>query len=138
MMFDEREIKIPVDEVEWETLIRAWIDAENSVEKRSDYDEPKWWAVNAVGEWHLEDKHEALWEFIIRTFEREMSDKAFGILAAGPVENLLSEFGESYIERVEELARKNPRFNFLLGGVWQLAMTEDVWARLQKARLTVW
>jgi hypothetical protein len=42
------------------------------------------------------------------------------------------------IDRVEELARKNPRFNYLLGGVWKNMMTDDIWFRVEKARLKVW
>ena len=30
------------------------------------------------------------------------------------------------------------RFNYLLGGVWRNAMTEEVWQRVQAARLHVW
>ena len=131
------DVRIPTSESEWEDLIGAWIEAEESDKPTSDYD-PKWWAVDAVGLWHLEDEHKALWEFITRVFEKRMSDKAFGVLAAGALEDLLACFGNLYIDRVEELARKNPRFNYLLGGVWKNAMTDDVWVRVEKARLAVW
>ena len=67
-----------------------------------------------------------------------MSDKSLAVLAAGALEDLLVDFGESYIERVEELARKNLRFNHLLGGVWKNAMTDELWLCVQKARLSGW
>src|SRR5687767_533547 len=123
-LFDEA--KIPTTDNEWEALIAAWISAQESGKRKSD-DDPAWWAVGDVSAWHLSDRHEAVWDFIIRTFEREMSDKAFAIIAAGPLEDLLADFGELYIERVEELARKNPRFNYLLGGVWRNDASDDVW-----------
>jgi hypothetical protein len=43
-----------------------------------------------------------------------------------------------FIERVEELARQDPNFNSLLGGVWQNTMTDEVWKRVQAARKEVW
>ena len=39
---------------------------------------------------------------------------------------------------IEELARKDPKFNYLLGGVWRNAMTDEVWQRLQAIRNHVW
>jgi len=57
------------------------------------------------------------------------------MLAAGPLEDLLSSFGPDYIDRVETLARDDGRFKLLLGGVWRLGMTDDVWGRMQAARL---
>ncbi|HMO80997.1 MAG TPA: hypothetical protein PKD24_09410 [Pyrinomonadaceae bacterium] len=134
---DSDQVKIPTNHSEWESFIAAWIAAEESGKRRSD-DDPEWWAVDAALEWLFDDLHEQLWEFILRIFERKMSDRVFASLAAGPLEDLLGSFGDLYIDRVEELARKNPRFNHLLGGVWKNAMTADVWDRVQKARLAVW
>jgi hypothetical protein len=129
--------RIPTNESEWEALLDAWIQAREYGKRNSDYD-PFWWAVDGVLQWHLSDQHEALWQFITRIYERQMSDRVFAILAAGELEDLLASFGEIYIERIEELARKSPRFNYLLGGVWKNAMTDDVWLRVQEARLSVW
>jgi|CXWL01.1.fsa_nt_gi hypothetical protein len=134
MEFDE--VEVLTNEIEWERLLRAWIAEAESEERRSDNDS-NCWAVSAVMDFGLDENHEAVWEFIIRAFERKMSSKAFAILAAGPTEDLLADFGDHYIDRVEELARKNPRFNELLGGVWQSSMTDDVWNRVQKVRLNV-
>lgn len=135
MDFDE--VKVPTTETGWDSLIVAWIAASES-EKRNSSDDANWWAVQAVMDFGLDDDHEAVWAFITRTFERKMSDKAFAILAAGALEDLLADFGELYIDRIEELAQKNPRFNSLLGGVWKSSMTDDVWNRVEKARLKVW
>jgi hypothetical protein len=59
------EVKVPTNDSEWEALIAAWIATEESGKRTSDYD-PAWWAVDTVGEWHLDDLHESLWEFIVR------------------------------------------------------------------------
>lgn len=134
-MFED--VPVPRNEAEWDTLIAAWIEYEESDPRRSD-DDTRRWAADAVNTWRYDQNHEALWEFIIKTFERKMSDRAFSILAAGALEDLLADFGNLYIDRVEEHARKNPRFNYLLGGVWKNAMKDDVWSRVQKARLNTW
>ena len=62
------ELKVPSNDVEWDTLITAWIAAEESEKRDGDYD-PAWWAVDGVIMWNIDEKHEALWEFIIRTFK---------------------------------------------------------------------
>jgi hypothetical protein len=60
------------------------------------------------------------------------------LLAAGPLEDLLAHHGELWIDRVEAQAQADPKFNYLLGGVWQNQMTEDVWQRVQAVRRDVW
>jgi hypothetical protein len=133
----DAEVSVPSCDVEWEALIEAWVAAQESEKQRSD-DDSGWWAADAVDDWRYAGKHAEVWEFITRAFDNRMSDTAFAILAAGPLEEFLADFGELYIDRVEELARKNPRFNDLLGGVWKNAMADNVWTRVQNARLKVW
>jgi hypothetical protein len=122
---------------ELETVVDAWIVATEAGRGTPEC-ERNWWAISEVIDWKYEDKAELLWHFILAAYKRELSDEVLACLAAGPLEDLLSAFGSAYIERVEELARKDPQFNWLLGGVWRLAMTDEVWARVQAARLKVW
>lgn len=81
---------------------------------------------------------EAAWAGILAALELEFTGLQEAILAAGPLENLLSLHGEQFIERVEAEAARNPRFNHLLGGVWQCSMSEGVWGKVQAARREVW
>jgi hypothetical protein len=81
---------------------------------------------------------EVVWSAILKILEHKLTDAQFAVLAAGPVEDLLSDHGPGFIDRVESEAAKNPRFNHLLGGVWRLGMTDDVWDRVQRARHQVW
>jgi hypothetical protein len=67
-----------------------------------------------------------------------MSDRAFAVLAAGPLEDLLAYHGSEFIDRVETEARRNPRFRDLLGGVWRNTITDDIWARVEKIRGPGW
>jgi hypothetical protein len=131
------EFAVPKNDTDWDALISAWIAAEES-QKRTGDNDPAWWAVETVIMWNINSQHEALWQFITRSFERPMTDEAFGMIAAGPLEDLISYHGQLYIDRIEALARKNPRFNYLLGGVWKNASTDDVWSRVEKIRLKAW
>jgi hypothetical protein len=62
----------------------------------------------------------------------------FQVLAAGPLEELLVHHGPAIIDRVEQQARDDPRFNLLLGGVWPNAITPEIWLRVQRIRSEVW
>ena len=79
-----------------------------------------------------------LWGFIQSTYRRDLPDKVVAVLAAGPLEGLLAKRGTEFIDRVEELARKDPKFNHLLGGVWRNTMPDEVWQRVQSIRNHVW
>ena len=58
--------------------------------------------------------------------------EAWGLLAAGPLENVLAEHGDSVIDLTEALARSDPEFCKLIAGVWQNSITDDVFARVQR------
>ena len=81
---------------------------------------------------------EAAWCAILKLIQCDLTEEQLGLLAAGPLEDLLSEHGHTFIDRVEGEAATNRRFDNLLGGVWRLTMTDDVWNRVQKARSAVW
>ena len=126
-----------MDETDLNQIVNAWIVAENA-EEGSPEREANWWAISQVMDWSLDREGEHLWRFITAAYKRPLSDKAKSVLAAGPLEDLLAKQGPEYIDRVEELARRDPDFNFLLGGVWRNSMTDEVWQRVQKIRLHVW
>ena len=56
-----------------------------------------------------------------------------GLLAAGHLDDLLSERGDEIIEDVEHLARIDPEFRKCLSGVWQGEMSDQLYARVQKS-----
>ena len=56
-----------------------------------------------------------------------------GVLAAGPVEDLLSYHGDRYIRKFEEEALRDRRMAWLLVGTYQFRMTDEVWHRVQLA-----
>ena len=61
------------------------------------------------------------------------AQKVCGQLAAGPIEDLLSFHGERFIDKFEDEARQDRRMAWVLGGVWQFKMTDDIWNRVQRA-----
>lgn len=126
-----------MDETNLNQVVDAWIAAVKA-ERGSPEHESNWWAIEQVIDWALERQGEDLWRFIMVAYNRDLSDEAVSVLAAGPLEDLLAKQGPDFIERVEELARTDPKFNDLLGGVWRNTMTDEIWRRVQTARHHVW
>jgi hypothetical protein len=89
------------------------------------------WAIEEEHDPFFDDKSEELWQLILKIHERDHSIAVQQVLSAGPIENLLSKFGERYIERMEDKAHKDPAFAKVLGGVWQSSMSDEIWVRLQ-------
>ena len=89
----------------------------------------------------VDNDPELAWDVILAildSIEPKPESHLFQILAAGPLEDLLSSHGAALIERVEVQARRAPAFNLLLGGVWRGGMSQAVWERVERCRLTVW
>lgn len=101
-------------------LVKAWIAGEHTMFDACLYNPENAWAATLL------------------ILERDLSPEDKAVLAAGPLETLLARHGPAFIDRVEERAGTDERFNHLHGGVWQSQMTQDVWDRVQKVRKTVW
>ena len=124
-------------EAELDKMVTAWIVAQQA-KRGSPESETNWWAVSEVIHQALEGDGDLLWEFILEVYKRDLPDNIIGLLAAGPLEDLLASRGAEFIDRIEERARKDPKFNYLLGGVWRNSMTHEVWERVQAIRNHVW
>lgn len=70
---------------------------------------------------------------IVRIMEQDCEKKILPVLAAGELENLLSEHGALIIDDVEREAACNPNFKKLLGGVWQADMSDELFQRITDA-----
>jgi hypothetical protein len=86
----------------------------------------------------VHDEPEVAWTAILQILARPLTQDQISILAGGPLEDLLAVHGPQFIERIEHEAAQNPRFNHLLGGVWQNQMPPEIWERVQKTRREVW
>ena len=74
---------------------------------------------------------ETAWSILLEVIASARTDRALAYIAAGALEDLLCEHGSPFIERVESLAGKDPKFRQCLTGVWgRNRMTEDVIQRL--------
>ena len=56
---------------------------------------------------------------------------ACSLLAAGPVEDLLSFHGQDFIDRFEREAHLDRRVAWVLGGAWQFQMNDEIWDRVR-------
>jgi hypothetical protein len=128
---------------EKDKLVAAWIELYStrdevltSADKEAKYDK-YFWAWENLND--LTSKNPKLaWELILQIHRTEHSDWVTFNLAAGPLESLLVYCGDVVIDWVEKEARKDPKFNDLLGGVWRNSMTKKVWERVQAICNTVW
>jgi len=118
-----------------EHLSQEWITAVERVETSSDQNHS---AIDYVFDLHLDGKYDELWRFIKHAHSQKPSDKVVAVLAAGPLEDLLAGSGDTYIDEIATLARKDPRFKNLLGGVWQNSMSDALWAKVNEIRGSGW
>ena len=118
-----------------EQVASAWI------EERKNYEERRrmqsLWALKALDNICKTDPARGL-RIVEQICNEDHSDSIIEVLAAGPMENLLANHGREIIEQVEEIARRNPVFRELLGGVWQRETETAVWERIVAARSQTW
>ena len=122
--------------------IDAWANAYISVQENSEVvspDNPLWWALERFmpGSPIRRANAEDCWLAILEILVREPPPKILSLLAAGPLEDLIDDYGPEFIERIETESRRNPSFRRLLGGVWQ-SSTPEIWARIQSAQGQRW
>lgn len=87
------------------------------------------WAFNCVCD--LQWNHpEACLELVRIALPLCRDDRERSYLAAGALESMLGKHGDAMIAAVEAEARRDPAFKYLLTGVWQHGMADDVWARV--------
>jgi len=127
-----------MDDFDWNRLIDAWISYIDTPDERER--EQHWWAHEQVIDWETPppNNQDMLWNFILKTYQRHLSDCALHILAFGPLQSLIEEFGAEYIDRIEKLAREDPAFNHLLGGVCGEDAPAEIRARVEKVRNSTW
>jgi len=113
-------------------LIRAYLLERNDKNPRRHV-----WAIYELDD-IVRDDPERAWPIILFLSEKFTNPEFVGTLAAGPMEDLLSQHGLKFIERIEQRAKANSKFNYLLGGVWKSNIPKDVWNRLQAARKQTW
>ena len=114
-----------------ESIVEAWLTFQRTPETAPEWRERREDALKFSE--ICANEPESAWEAIITITQRETDDDILGVLAAWPLEDLLSLHGEDFIERVETEAQRDPRFRRVLEGVWQDRMSDDVWKRVLAA-----
>jgi hypothetical protein len=77
---------------------------------------------------------EAAWQAVLRIMQHNLSEEQISLLAAGPVEDLLTWHAAQFIDRIEAEAQRSPTFAHVLGGVWRQDMPQQIWDRIESAR----
>lgn len=72
------------------------------------------------------------WKFIVKAFELASDANHLETMAAGPVEHLLAHHGEKWISHFEEASSSNENFAWMMTGVWQNKMSDEIWSRVEK------
>jgi len=113
-------------------VVQGWIALQHTDEKSPDYERlfEFWDTVSDL----VHERPDAAWLFVLEVLKADTSNTIMENLSAGPLEDLLAQHGPKLIERVEVEARANPKFAYLLGGVWKNAMSEEIWQRVQKVQ----
>lgn len=115
-----REHQNPTD-ADIEKVARVWISYQVRSEGRElPDDDPEWWAVEAVIDANEDSRVEVLWRLILKLCELADPDPlgVLGMVAAGPLCDIINFRSGDWLGRVEATAPDNPKLLAALAGVW--------------------
>jgi hypothetical protein len=115
---------------QWAT---AYIEAQLLPQGEVGADHPLWWAIERTQLPETLERAEEVWEFLLEALSLSPPDKVIGMLGAGPMEDLLDDWGPEFIDRIEAEAARSAAFRKMLGRVWESG-PPAVWARVQSLR----
>lgn len=117
-------------------LVLNWIERHEALEisefKAGSKQDELFWAFKKL-DYKCRHEPEYAWNILLKILEKNPSVFVLDNLAAGPLEDLLTNYGDLFINRVENEAKENNQFKYLLGGVWQNDMPKSIWDRIQIA-----
>ena len=105
-------------------LARAWVEQHSNSDR--DRDDNFFAMMDYERELREEDPDRAI-DLILEILKIETNPVLLSILAAGPLEDVIS---MTTIDRIEREAAVDQRFRHLLGGVWYFSAPEELKARL--------
>ena len=96
-------------------------------------DDSLFWAWQQVKDC-VDDEPLEGWKITLQLIEASSTPEILSYVAAGPLEDLLNAHGQQFIDEVEILSRRNPKFREALRGVWlSSAASSEFRARFIKA-----
>jgi hypothetical protein len=93
-----------VTETEIWQIAMDWIRYHGAQRNSQEQFDTNWAATKELDFW-LDGQYEDLWRLILVIHSLDKLQNIMGLLAAGPIENLLGSAGEQFIDRVERMAR---------------------------------
>jgi hypothetical protein len=113
-------------------IAEGYIAMQHAPKETKEYDD-LFWAFEEMCDVVAMEPDRAL-QLILMILSKDDSVPVVQILAAGPLEDLLDTHGDAMIGKIEEEARTNPKFAFLLGGVWPSSISKSVWRKVEVLR----
>ena len=111
---------------DWNALATAWVASQAIAGERTD---EEWAPVFAVQD--LAANPEELWQFILAAEHACATEQTLGMLGAGPLEDLIQNYGPAFVDRIEQRVSESPRFAELVRSVWVPAGQDPVTIRYQ-------
>ena len=105
-------------------LARAWVEQYSKSDR--DRDDNFFAMMDYERDLREEDPHRAI-DVIVEILRNETNPVLLSLLAAGPLEDVIS---MDTIDRIEREAKSDKRFHDLLGGVWYYRASDELKARL--------
>jgi|GEM_PF-3522241 len=116
---------LPEDEVIVEGYIRAC---------QAGWKDPDAWAADGWPVVLFGDAERA-WRVLLLLVERAPDDVPLSLVGAGPMEDFFNEHAPAFVDRIEERARRDPRFREAMAGAWlsRGALPADIEERVVRA-----
>ena len=108
-----------------EIFTKSWLE---------EWAEENWgWATELLNRL-IEHQPESAWILIDKLIQAAEDDEELGCIAAGPLEDLLAEYGPQFVERIEQAAASSERFKKCLAGVWGHSRFDaSIYERVQRS-----
>lgn len=85
----------------------------------------------------VQETPERAFAVILQMIERARTKDSAIFIGCGDLEDLIACHGAAFVDRIEILARRSPRFRWVLSGVWPQGKGDTpVWARIAALQAT--
>ena len=110
-------------------LADDWLAEIRSGERHDDIEES---VGSKVTDLSFSSPHKIQWAFLQIAANKAENEEEFGYVAAFVFEQLMSAYGDLYIDQVEMLATSNEKFRGIVRRSWRHMMSRRIWRRIQK------